>query len=144
MHVTGCHGAPRRWPQSPTYAWSAPRATSVSHAAVRTRDVGGARPEPERGARRKRVLQQALTSLTKPKPNPKHNPKPTPDPDANQTGPPGPADKLALVLEMTMVADVGLIGYPNAGKSTLLTHVTRATPKIADYPFTTLVPNLSL
>ena len=64
--------------------------------------------------------------------------------DNKKTGPPGPADKLALVLEMTMVADVGLIGYPNAGKSTLLTHVTRATPKIADYPFTTLVPHLSL
>ena len=64
--------------------------------------------------------------------------------DNKKAGAPGPADKLALVLEMTLVADVGLIGYPNAGKSTLLTHVTRATPKIANYPFTTLVPNLGV
>ena len=54
---------------------------------------------------------------------------PTPGPPSAQVGPPGAAVKLALVLEMTLVADVGLIGYPNAGKSTLLTHVTRATPK---------------
>jgi len=64
--------------------------------------------------------------------------------DNKKVGPPGAAVKLGLVLEMTLVADVGLIGYPNAGKSTLLTHVTRATPKIADYPFTTLVPNLGV